>query len=229
MEPESMKNGNRLLRALLPLPVILMLPLLAACNTTSVRGEAALNELVALLPGSYDNIAQARSMPDHSSLRLVIAPVQAPLVGDHVFYMQEMAGDDPRRVLSQRLYVVDAVPDSEMAVLAQLDFTEPTRWRDGQLNRDLFRSLIMTDLRPRAGCDLLWKRSDTGFSATNNPQQCRGTSRETGETVKVEQRMEVDSDGVGLFEVRRDALGAVIPGAEVDPHYRFSRRADTPW
>jgi hypothetical protein len=53
----------------------------------------------------------------------VIAPVQAPLVSDHVFYMQEMAGDDPRRVLSQRLYVVDAVPDSEMSVLAQLDFT----------------------------------------------------------------------------------------------------------
>lgn len=206
-----------------------LLPWLAACNTATIRGAAALNELVAMLPGSYDNIAQARSMPDHSSLRLMIAPVQAPLVGDHVFYMQEMAGDDPRRVLSQRLFVVDAVPDSEMAVLAQLDFNEPTRWRDGQLNRDLFRGLIMTDLRLRTGCDLLWKRSDTGFSATNNPQQCRGTSRETGETVKVEQRMEVDADGIALFEQRRDALGAIIPSAEADPNYRFSRRADAPW
>jgi hypothetical protein len=132
-------------------------------------------------------------------------------------------------VLSQRLYVVDAVPSSEMAVMTLLDFIEPSRWRDGQLNRDLFRSLIMTDLRPRAGCDLLWKRADTGFSATNNPQQCRGTSRETGETLKVEMRAEVDSDGVTLFEQHRDALGAVVPGAEADPHYRFSRRADTPW
>jgi hypothetical protein len=217
------KYATRLLLA------VLVMPCLAACNTTAARGEAALNELVALLPGSYDNIAQARNAPDHSSLRLVIAPVQAPLVGDHVFYMQEMAGDDPRRVLSQRLYVVDAVPSSEMAVMTLLDFIEPSRWRDGQLNRDLFRSLIMTDLRPRAGCDLLWKRADTGFSATNNPQQCRGTSRETGETLKVEMRAEVDSDGVTLFEQHRDALGAVVPGAEADPHYRFSRRADTPW
>jgi hypothetical protein len=216
-------NGTRLLLA------VLVMPCLVACNTTATRGEAALNELVALLPGSYDNIAQARTMPDHSSLRLVIAPVQAPLVGDHVFYMQEMAGDDPRRVLSQRLYVVDAVPSSEMAVMTLLDFIEPSRWRDGHLNRDLFRSLITTDLRPRAGCDLLWKKSDTGFSATNNPQQCRGTSRETGETLKVEMRAEVDSDGVTLFEQHRDALGAVIPGAEADPHYHFSRRADTPW
>ncbi|MEO8308628.1 MAG: CpcT/CpeT family chromophore lyase [Pseudomonadota bacterium] len=223
MQSDPRNFASRLLFALL------LLPWLAACNTTSVRGEAALNELVALLPGSYDNIAQARSMPDHSSLRLVIAPVQAPLVGDHVLYMQEMAGDDPRRVLTQRLFVVDAVPGSEMAAMTQLDFIEPSRWRDGQLNRDLFRSLLTTDLRPRAGCEMLWKRADTGFAATNNPQQCRGTSRETGETVKVEQRIEVDGDGVSLFEVRRDALGAVIPSAESDPHYRFTRRADTPW
>jgi CpeT/CpcT family (DUF1001) len=222
MEPE-VKNAMRLLLA------ALAMPLLAACNTTAVRGEAALNELVALLPGSYDNIAQSRAMPDHSSLRLVIAPVQAPLVGDHVFYMQEMAGDDPRRVLAQKLYVVDAVPDSELVVMAQMDFNEPTRWRNGQLNRDLFRSLISTDLRPQAGCDLLWKRTDTGFSASNNPQQCRATSRETSETLKVEQRMVVDSDGVEVFEQRRDALGAIVPGAEADPHYRFSRRADAPW
>lgn len=219
----EVKNMNRLLLA------ALAMPLLAACNTTSVRGEAALNELVALLPGSYDNIAQARSMPDHSSLRLVIAPVQAPLVGDHVFYMQEMAGNDPRRVLTQRLYIVDSVPDSEFSAMRQLDFTEPTRWRDGQLNRDLFRSLILTDLRPQAGCDLLWKRTDTGFSATNNPQTCRATSRETSETLKVEQRMEVDSDGVEFFEQRRDALGAIVQGTEADPRYRFSRRADAPW
>jgi hypothetical protein len=218
-----MKNRIRLLLA------ALAMPWLVACNTTSVRGEKALNELVAVLPGSYDNIAQARNAPDHSSLRLMIVPVQAPLVGDNVFYMQEMAGDDPRRVLSQRLYLLDAVPGSEMVVMAQSDFTEPSRWRDGQLNRDLFRSLIATDLRPRAGCDMMWKKSDTGYSATNNAQTCRGTSRETGETLKVEQRMEVDSEGVVLFEQRRDALGAPVPGAEADPHYRFSRRADAPW
>lgn len=218
-----MNNASRLLLA------VLVLPWLVACNTTAVRSEATLKELVVLLPGSYDNIAQARAMPDHASLRLVIAPVQAPLVGDHVFYMQEMAGDDPRRVLSQRLYVVDAAPGSEMAVLAQLDFIEPARWRDGQLNRDVFRSMVMTDLRPRHGCDLMWKKSDAGFSASNNPQQCRGTSRVTGETIKVEQNMAVDADSVTLFEQNRDALGAVIPGAEADPHYKFSRRADAPW
>ena len=90
----------------------------------------------------------------------MIAPVQAPLVGDHVFYVQEMAADDPRRVLSQRLYVLNSVPDSESSAMTQLDFAEPSRWRNGHENRDLFRGLLMQDLRVRTGCDLLWKKSE---------------------------------------------------------------------
>jgi hypothetical protein len=206
---------------------IVALPWLAACNTTATRGEAALNELVAMLPGTYDNIAQSRAAPDHSALRLAIALVQAPLVGDHVFYVQEMAANDPRRVLSQRLYVLNAVPDSESTAMTQLDFTEPARWRDGHLNRDLFRGLLMQDLKLRTGCDLVWKRATNGFTASNDPGRCRTNSRDTGETLKVEQKVELDADGLAIFDQRRDAAGVVVQGGEADPYYRFSRRAET--
>ena len=96
----------------------------------------------------------------------MIVPVQAPLVGDHVFYVQEMAADDPRRVLAQRLYVVKACRSREQAVLTQLDFNEPARWRDGHLRRDLFRSLLMQDLR--AACRLrpaVERKATTGLQA----------------------------------------------------------------
>src|SRR5689334_756280 len=89
------------------------------------KDEAFLEQLASSLAGSYDNIAQARNDPEHPSLRLMIVPVQAPLVGDHVFYVQEMAADDLRRVLAQRLYVLNVIPRKEQAVLTQLDFNEP--------------------------------------------------------------------------------------------------------
>jgi len=136
-----------------------------------------------------------------------------------------MAADDARRVLSQRLYVLNTVPDSEFTAMTQLDFTEPSRWRDGHENRDLFRGLLMQDLKLRTGCDLVWKPAEAGFNATNNPQQCRTNSRETGETLKVDQRMELDGDGLAIFDQRRDAAGTVVSGNEADPWYRFSRRA----
>lgn len=202
--------------------------LLAGCASGPSREELMVTELAAMLPGSYDNMAQSRQSPEHPALRLVVAPVQAPLVGDHVFYVQEMAADDARRVLAQRLYVVSAVAKGEQALMAQLDFAEPLRWRDGHLNRDLFRGLLMQDLRQRLGCDMLWTRAAKGFVAATGAG-CRGSAPGTGEALKVEQRMELDADGLAVFEQRRDAAGVLVQGGEADPWFRFARRADAPW
>ena len=75
---------------------------------SEVRRQCSSGSCWPQLAGSYDNLAQSRASPDHAPLRLMIAPVQAPLVGEHVFYVQEMAADDPRRVLAQHLYVVES-------------------------------------------------------------------------------------------------------------------------
>jgi hypothetical protein len=213
--------------------------LLEACAQQPKREEVMLGELVETLAGSYDNIAQSRASSDHPALRMMIVPVQAPGVGDHVFYVQEMAADDARRVLAQRLYVLNGVPGREQAILTQLDFSEPLRWRDGHLKRDLFRSLLMQDLRVRAGCDLLLTRkvpekgagkaqAGGGFVGTTG-NSCRTASRGTGETLKVEQRVELDADGLAMSERQRDAAGVLVSGDLADPFFRFARRADAPW
>lgn len=225
-----------------------LLALLAAVVTAPAaqpkRWEIMHAELIAMLGGSYDNIAQARASSEHVGLRLMIVPVQAPGVGDHVFYVQEMAAEDVRRVLAQRLYVVNGVPNREEAVMLQLDFNEPARWRDGHLKRDLFRGLLQQDLRARAGCEVRWVRRQPDNAGSQKATGrkvvagafvgavgagCRAVSRDTGETVKVEQRMELNGDGMAVFEQQRDALGALVAGDMKDPWFRFARRADAPW
>ena len=119
--------------------------LAASCASGPKPDELFMSQLLATLGGSYDNLAQSRGSPDHSPLKLMIAPVQAPLVGEHVFYVQEVAADNAQRVLAQRLYVVSAVPDKQMAVLTQADLAEPLRWRDGHLKRNLFSSMLTQD------------------------------------------------------------------------------------
>jgi hypothetical protein len=204
--------------------------LLAACAAQPKREDVFLEAFMAQLAGSYDNMAQSRANPDHAALRLVIAPVAAGLIGDHVFYVQEMAADDPRRVIAQRLYVASAVDSGDAVVIRQADFTEPLRWRDGHLNRDLFHSLLMQDLRLRAGCDLIWKRDakGPGYSARTGGS-CRASARGTGEALRVDQRFTLDADGIAVFEQLRDAAGVLVQGGEPDPWYRYARRGDAPW
>jgi hypothetical protein len=152
------------------------------------KEEVFLAQLAAMLAGSYDNIAQARGDAGHPGVRLMIVPVKAPLVGDNVFYVQEMAADDLRRVFSQKLWVLNPIPKREQSMLTQLDMKEPVRWRDGQNNRDLFRSMLMQDLLARPGCDLLWQRDGEGFKAALQANACR-LPLEHWQTLKVELRM----------------------------------------
>jgi hypothetical protein len=203
----------------------------AACLAagSKKKEELFLSQLISVLPGSYDNLAQSRADgADHPALRLIIAPVEAPLVGEHVYYVQEMAANDVRRVLAQRLYVLNSVPKQEQATLTQLDFKEPMRWRDGHLNRDLFRGMLTDDLRARPGCDLLFERDVNGFKAAVG-SACRASSRDTGETLRVEQRMQLGAEVLAIFEQHRDANGVLVFGAAADPWFRYVRRADAPW
>lgn len=203
----------------------------AACLAagSKKKEELFLSQLITVLPGSYDNLAQSRADgADHPALRLIIAPVEAPLVGEHVYYVQEMAANDVRRVLAQSLYVVNPVTKKEQATLTQLEFKEPSRWRDGHLNRDLFRGMLVDDLRARPGCDMLWERDGTGFKAAVG-SGCRASSRDTGETLRVEQRMQLGPEVLAIFEQHRDAAGTLVFGAAADPWFRYIRRADAPW
>ena len=78
----------------------------AACLAagSKKKEEYFLSELTAVLPGSYDNLAQSRADgADHPALRLIIAPVEAPLVGEHVYYVQEMAANDVRPYIKSEI------------------------------------------------------------------------------------------------------------------------------
>jgi hypothetical protein len=194
------------------------------------KGQALLQEFTSMLGGSYDNLAQSR-LPggEHVPLKLYVVPVDAPLVGDYVYYVQEMAADDPRRVFAQRLYSVVESADPLHPVLAQYDFTSPARWRNAQARTELFRGLIHDDLRLRSGCEMRIERKEQGFVLQNDPKSCRVPARGTGETLRAEQKMELDEDGLRMLDIRRDVNGTVMEGGGDDPWYRFIRRADAPW
>ena len=115
---------------------------------------------------------------DHPGLRLMIVPVQAPLVGDNVFYVQEMAADDPRRVFSQKLWVLNVVPKREQAVLTQLDLKEPAALaRRPEQPRPVPQHAHAGSARAPRLRPALAARSAQGFKAALQANACRTSSR----------------------------------------------------
>jgi hypothetical protein len=157
------------------LAAALLATLLAGCSDQAKKSEDEMTQLLALLPGRYDNGAQLEAdagagAPAHEKVALVIAHVYTPRLGHHIFYVQEMAADNPLRVLSQKMYGFE-VDDKRGIVETVFEFAEPLRWRDGQLHPELFTSVVLEDVHAE-GCQLLWKKVDAVFVARHDPKVC---------------------------------------------------------
>jgi len=153
-----------------------VLAVLCGCKDESKLREGEMAQLLALLPGEYDNRAQAAldarngARPSHDAVTLTITRVFTPRLGHHVYYAQETAADDARRVLSQKMYSFQV--DEKLGIIeTTYAFIEPLRWRDGQQNKELFTSVVTEDVQPEA-CDLIWKGTAGRFVATHNPKVC---------------------------------------------------------
>ena len=149
--------------------------LLCGCTDQTKVHEGELTELLAVLPGHYDNTAQVEAdvrahSHQHDAVALTITHVYTPRLGHHVYYAQETAADDPRRVFSQKMYSF-TVDEKRGIVETLYELVEPVRWRDGQQNKDMFTGMVTEDVQPEA-CQLLWKKKDPGFVATHDPKAC---------------------------------------------------------
>jgi CpeT/CpcT family (DUF1001) len=152
-----------------------VLAALGGCADQTKLRETELTQLLAWLPGSYESVPQPeRDAPgartQHERIALVVVRIHSPRLGHHALYAQEMAADDPRRVMSERILSFK-VDEKRGIVETVYELVEPLRWRDGQLNKDLFSSMLTSDVQAE-GCQLFWKKKDNGFVATHDPKAC---------------------------------------------------------
>lgn len=149
---------------------------LGGCAGEPKATEADLTLMLTMLPGHYDNGAQAEqdahsgTHPAHEAVALLIIHVYTPRLGHYVYYAKESAADDPRRVLSQKMYSFQ-LDEKRGIVETMYEFVDPVRWRDGSQSKDLFTAVTSEDVQPE-GCQLLWKKKGDGFSAAHDPKIC---------------------------------------------------------
>lgn len=135
----------RELRALIALAALLALG--ACASAASRKAQADYVQMVAQISGEYDNRAQAVRQPGFGAVQVSIQSAYAPALGKQVFYVHEAAADDPRRIISQRL--VALMIDQKSGAIVQHDwiFVDALRWRTAREQPDLFKSLILDDVR----------------------------------------------------------------------------------
>lgn len=201
-------------------PATLLWLALAACTSQQELRKVELATLMAQLPGAYDNLQQVQADSAagrgaaHAAQALLILRVQAPLVGDDVLYMRETAVDDARRVTAERIWSLKITADGKI-VATPARFEEPDRWRIGLESPELFRSLLLRDLKVIDGCELLWQKSAAGFNGESLGSNCR--------------RAGVAGAGAApqLQHWRLSGEELAVSDAAADDYYRFRRRSSS--
>lgn len=225
------------------------LSLAASCGQREDKADdAAMALLQARLPGRYDNVTQARLEARSGSgvalpaIDLLIIPANAALIGKATFYVRETAAGDPKRVLSQYIWVFgraievhrkgDKEPKatekdgSEKAQHLEQHvylFKEPHRWLLVGEQPELLESLLPADLDRLTGCDLLWTTKESGFVAERHSTTCSPAVKSEGQ--QLESKIEMKDNNLGMLEQQITADGLVdAPASPSDPYYRFVRR-----
>jgi hypothetical protein len=171
--------------------------LLGGCASQGKLREEELTQLLAWLPGSYesgqpDSDARRSLQPPHERIALIVARVYTPRLGHHVLYAQETAAEDPRRVMSERMWSFK-VDDKRGILETVYTFREPVRWRDGLEHPELFTGVVVEDVRSVPGCELAWKKTGEEFTATQNLRLC-GQAARTGSAAELTPDMLVLGD-----------------------------------
>ncbi|MBS0387716.1 MAG: hypothetical protein JSR15_04475 [Proteobacteria bacterium] len=176
---------------------------LGACTSQADLRKAELETLASQLPGEYVNPRQT----------LVILRLPSPMVGDQVFYVRETMADDSRRVISERVWNLDIAAGNRIhATTYALD--EPDHWRGGVENPELFRSLLMRDLRSLPGCDMLWQKGPRGYTASGTNAYCPQSWVLEGNEISFSDK--VNASGT---------IGAAMPPGGTDRYFHFRRSA----
>lgn len=200
---------------------------LSAGAVAAEKPEVVLNELVQMFPGHYENTAQVQAeiahgvQSPHEAIVLDIVPIEAIMIGDNVFYVQESIAGDPNRVLGQKIVMFGVVKKE----IVQTDYTlsEPHRWRNGQLNPDLFKGLMVQDVHTVKGCSLRWKRQDDKMVGANNPKTCHARAGGAGGLAAIQVRAELGPVEYAIAEQIYDKAGHLTQGRQDDPFYRFRK------
>jgi hypothetical protein len=200
----------------------------AAARDSKEQG-LALAQITRWLPGTYSNVAQHEAdvkagRPPHEALTVAIVPIDSPIMGAHAFYLQEMAADDPRRVIAQQVLSFE-ISDKGKIKESLATLVEPRRWRDANLNPELLTALVLEDLTPMSGCDIFWTKAADGFVGANEPLRCHTASRTSEAAARTELRAELKSTELSLSEQSFDANGVLVQARSEDSFYRLRKGA----
>ena len=221
----------------------LPIPVLAAPGYTASRAELeqVLADLIAWLPGAWDSypqvLAERSGVPppdgEHEHWHRTFARIDAPQIGDVVFYGQVNVGGREGPIIAGSQVIYKAVIDERLGAVNILGQgpLDPEKYENLHDRPELWREVKMRE--PEAlNCDFIWRRDGAqifGVLAGNTPDKqkygpgtCAFTSKRTDAEFRADAEWVLSPEAFWLYD-NNWMDDRLFLGREDRTHIRLSR------
>lgn len=151
----------------------LVLVFMLAASAQAADLNAQVREIMAMLPGVYDNAAQVQVGKPFYPVRTIIKPVKAPVFGEHVLYLEEYRDNDPTKLTRIRLYTFTADTTENAVRLHLVNPLKPEALQGAHADLAKVEALTTGDVRKdRNLCDVLIRKVGLEFRGAMKERTC---------------------------------------------------------
>lgn len=192
--------------------------------------ESQVEQLSALMAGRFDNLPAIESgaVEPAEFLSDWRQRIDAPALGDTVFYLQLNRGED-QGLYRQRILVFDW--DDEMSAVRQTAYllNEPAAFEDALSTNDIFRDLGPDRVQRMSddGCAQYWQPVENGFRGYVDPGKCRIISSRTGNPRHIEALTILTATTLDIAERGFDEEGNHLFGSAIGETTQLTRTQPT--
>lgn len=211
--PTTSRNHSRCL-----LGSMLVAGLLGGMPATGATAQADFDRFLEWFPGEYDNHEQVwqedidQTEHRHEHLHHIFAPMAAPAIGEHTFFVQQTLDGDPDKVYRQRLYRFSLDKDEGAIRLEILSFRDETRYRNAQLRPGALEQLRADELISRPGCEVYWVYQIDHFKGYMHEKSCSFVSERSGKRIYVTDDLRLTADEIWIRDEAFDEAGDRVFG-----------------
>jgi len=208
--------------------------LLIAASAAADDLEYDLQLMMEWFTGEFDNHLQyveekeAENPPEqpHEWIHSIFHPVELPIFGDNVFYVEQYIHGDPTNIYRNRIYSFSVNDEVGAIQLTIYSFKDHEAVIGAHLDESKLDDLTLEDVRTLPGCEVYWKKQADNFIGWMPDGACRVPSRRTGKIIVIDDDLVLTKNEIWIGDRAEDEDGNYIFGNKLGIPHKLHRSHD---
>ena len=202
-------------------------PIVAAQSGGTTRLDADFDRFVSWFGGEWNNNEQvwqqkvdAEKLPGGKLLEPIrhthhiFAPIVAPKIGTHVFYVQQHLDADVSQSYRQRIYRFSKDAAESAVKLEIFNLLDDKAFFNSHLKPEMIAALESSQLKANPGCEVYWRFNDAAkeYNGTMKPGTCNYFSKNLQKRIVMADTLKLTQGEIRIDDQARDEQGGYVFG-----------------